>query len=383
MTMTFTRFVKVSLLGLSLVGLQGLSANAEVLSETELEELLAKTPETAVQNLENDTSARSEDVQATTASSPENAVVTAEEIEAATYDGAPLAEGRTALTAKVQILLDRAGISPGVIDGYSGDMSRTAIMAFEGRAGLSVDGVMDQDVWNALGGSEAQALTTVHVISSDDIASLSQDPLPSDYAELAELAHLGYTTPAEMIAETYHMDEDFLRSLNPNASWTTDETITVVDPAVPGASASFAISRIIVDKARSRLVALDNDGVVLADYPVTVGSDGTPSPTGTHKVRAIAMNPTYSYNPDLNFQQGDNTEPLTLPPGPNGPVGSVWIDLDKPTYGLHGTPHPDKLFTNQSHGCVRLTNWDAADLAAMVSARMSEDNAEIEVVFSE
>ena len=106
---------------------------------------------------------------------------------------------------------------------------------------------------------------------------------------------------------------------------------------------------------------------MIASYPVTVGSEQTPSPSGTHEVVALAMNPTYTYRPDVNFQQGDNTQALILPPGPNGPVGSVWIDLSKPTYGIHGTAQPAKLFVWASHGCVRMTNWDVEELAHMVS----------------
>ena len=103
-----------------------------------------------------------------------------------------------------------------------------------------------------------------------------------------------------------------------------------------------------------------------AVYPVTIGSDAMPSPEGIVSVVAIAPDPTYHYDPEVNFQQGENTEPLVLPPGPNGPVGSVWIDLSRPTYGLHGTPEPSVLFQRSSHGCVRLTNWDAEELAALV-----------------
>ena len=125
------------------------------------------------------------------------------------------------------------------------------------------------------------------------------------------------------------------------------------------------MTRIEVRKGQNRLTAFDAGGLVVADYPVSIGSEDSPSPSGIVQVVALAPDPTYSYNPD-NFQQGDNDEPLELPAGPNGPVGSMWIDLSEPTYGLHGTPEPSQLFEKASHGCVRLTNWDAEELAALV-----------------
>ena len=126
------------------------------------------------------------------------------------------------------------------------------------------------------------------------------------------------------------------------------------------------VLRVIVDAERGRVAAYDASGRMVADYPATVGSDATPSPQGTHLVEAAVLDPDYTYNPNINFKQGDNDKVLRIPPGPNAPVGNVWIDLSKPTYGIHGTPTPSKLFVNQSNGCVRLTNWDAQELARMV-----------------
>ena len=108
------------------------------------------------------------------------------------------------------------------------------------------------------------------------------------------------------------------------------------------------------------------DGTLVVDYPATIGSSDNPSPSGDHLVLGVAINPDYTYNPNINFKQGNNTGVLTIPPGPNGPVGSVWIALDKPTYGIHGTPEPSKIGKTESHGCVRLTNWDARELAKLV-----------------
>ncbi|WP_424943457.1 L,D-transpeptidase [Aliiroseovarius crassostreae] len=190
------------------------------------------------------------------------------------------------------------------------------------------------------------------------------DAIPNNVAEKAEMDHLGYTRVTEAIAEKFHMDEDFLKALNPDSTFERGTTIKVTDP---GAASSGEVARIEIRKADQRALAFDAEGRVISDYPVAIGSEETPSPQGNVEVTAVAYDPTYSYNPELNFEADGVKEKLTLPPGPNGPVGSVWIDLSEPTYGLHGTPEPAKLFVNASHGCVRFSNWDAMELADMVS----------------
>lgn len=277
------------------------------------------------------------------------------------YDGGALPDGQTAITAAVQILLDRAGVSPSVIDGYAGGMSTSAISGFELREGLPVDGEMDQDVWDRLGGPDADAYLQDYTITADDM-DVRGSPLPDDYSDLAELDALPFTSVAEAIAEQFHMDQEFLEGMNLAAVFVEGETIVVVDP---GEDKSGEVARIEIRKADQRLVAFDEDDDIISNYPVAVGSDQTPSPEGTVEVEAVAVGPTYTYQPDVNFQQGENNEVLTLPPGPNGPVGLVWIDLSKPTYGIHGTPEPASLFSAASHGCVRMTNWDVMELAEM------------------
>lgn len=287
--------------------------------------------------------------------------LTAQEIEIAEFDGSPLPDGRSALTAKVQIMLDRGGVSPGVIDGYSGENVRKAISAYEEINGLPVDGELDADVWAALQAQGGNVMQTYDV-TEQDVADLVP-PLPEDYSELAKLDRLGYTSALEKLAERFHMDEEFLGFLNPGADFSRPGTKIIA--ANPGTDVKPQVRRIIADKSRSRLLVYDDAGDLVLSYPVTIGSRDTPSPSGTHEVLGVAFDPTYSYDPK-NFKQGDNNQPLTLPPGPNGPVGGTWIDLSKPTYGLHGTPHPDTIGKTGSHGCVRLTNWDANELGHAV-----------------
>jgi lipoprotein-anchoring transpeptidase ErfK/SrfK len=228
--------------------------------------------------------------------------------------------------------------------------------------GLSVDGELDDELIEHL--EADQPVTRQYVIVEEDTEELVEE-VPEDYAEKAEMEFLGYTSVAEKLAERFHMDEDLLAALNPGVDYAVGDELVVVDP---GQSATGEVSKIEASKAMRQVRAYAADGRLLAAYPATIGSRDNPSPSGTHEVAAVAVMPEYAYNPELNFQQGDNTDPLTIPPGPNGPVGSIWIDLSEPTYGIHGTPEPSQIDKVDSHGCIRLTNWDAEELAAMVSA---------------
>jgi lipoprotein-anchoring transpeptidase ErfK/SrfK len=265
------------------------------------------------------------------------------------------------VVVKLQILLDRAGASPGVIDGLLGDNVQKAIHAFEQMRELPADGVLDAEVMLLL---ETQEPVIGHyAVTADDQEDVVA-PLPEDYAELAELEFLGYESVPEAIAERFHMGEDLLAALNPDSGFAPGDNIFV---AAYGPDRTGEVVRIEADKALRQVRAYDAEGALLAAYPATIGSEQNPSPSGVHEVTGVAPMPTYTYDPTINFQQGDNTEVLTLPPGPNGPVGSMWIDLSEPTYGIHGTPEPALIDKVASHGCVRLTNWDAEELAAMTS----------------
>jgi lipoprotein-anchoring transpeptidase ErfK/SrfK len=263
--------------------------------------------------------------------------------------------------ARLEILLDRVGASPGVIDGYDGENLRKAVKALELMQGWAPDGRITPELLRGLDAS--RPVIADYAITADDVAQIGP-PIPSDYAAMAQLSRLGYTSVPEELAERFHMDEDFLKALNPGATFTAGETIHVADP---GPDQQGKVAHIEADKSARQVRAYDADGRLLAAYPATIGSSDTPSPSGTHKVLAVVHDPTYTYNPPLNFKQGDNDQVLTIPPGPNGPVGSIWIDLSEPTYGIHGTPEPAKIDKTASHGCVRLTNWDATELAGMVS----------------
>jgi lipoprotein-anchoring transpeptidase ErfK/SrfK len=285
--------------------------------------------------------------------------LTADEINAAEFS-ASLPEGISAVTTKLQVLLDRAGSNPGVIDGVAGENVTKAIRGYEELLGLQPQGIMNGDLWQRL--QSPAPVTITYTIAPADLDKMVGS-IPSDYAEMAKMPWLGYTSGAEAIAEKFHMDQGFLIFLNPTASFSAGEVVVVTDP---GAPPILVVDHIIADKMNKRLVIYGENGKPAIIYPATIGSDATPSPQGNHEVKGVAVFPTYAYNPDINFKQGENSEKLTIPAGPNGPVGSTWIDLTEPTYGIHGTPEPSKISKTSSHGCVRLTNWDAAELATLV-----------------
>ncbi|MBS9722427.1 L,D-transpeptidase [Tianweitania sp. BSSL-BM11] len=264
---------------------------------------------------------------------------------------------------KLQVLLDRAGASPGVIDGHDGSNVRKALLAYEELTGETLPIGNGPALDAALAATGGPALVD-YTITPEDVAAPMVASVPDDYSEKAKLDHLSYTSVTEMFGERFHMDENYLKALNPEANFSRAGTIIRV--ASIGQNVTAQVDRIVADKARKQVRAYDASGNLVAAYPTTIGSGDTPSPSGTHQVKRIAFDPEYTYNPKLNFQQGQNDKVLRIPPGPNGPVGSIWIALDKPTYGIHGTPEPSKIGKTESHGCVRLTNWDAAELAKIV-----------------
>lgn len=284
--------------------------------------------------------------------------------------------GRSTATeeiAKIQVLLDRVGASPGVIDGRIGDNVNKAIAAYRELTGETLRTYDIDYVEAQLQATGGEAFTT-YEITSVDVAGPFVASIPSDYGEKAQMERMGFVSVAEMLAERFHMDEKYLRALNPGVAF--DRPGTIIKVVNTGKPRTGTVTRIIADKGKRQVRAYGEDGSLIAIYPSTIGSAATPSPTGTHTVERIATDPEYTYNPKINFQQGNNTRVLTIPPGPNGPVGTIWIALSKPTYGIHGTPDPSKIGKTESNGCIRLTNWDAQELAKMVKIGASVEFVE-------
>jgi lipoprotein-anchoring transpeptidase ErfK/SrfK len=263
----------------------------------------------------------------------------------------------------LQVFLDREGASPGVIDGKMGSNVSKAIRAYEKISGEALDPNNSEDILTRLGLNGGLPVMT-YEITAADAAGPYVASIPEDYSLKAQLPSLAFSSVTEALAEKFHMDENYLKELNPGVDFSIPGTrIKVINP---GTERKGVVARIVADKARKQLFAYDEAGQLIVSYPASIGSSDTPSPSGLHAVARVAFDPNYTYNPKINFQQGNNTKVLTIPPGPNGPVGTVWIALDKPTYGIHGTPDPSRIGRSQSHGCIRLTNWDATELAKMV-----------------
>lgn len=275
--------------------------------------------------------------------------------------------------AALQVLLDRGASSPGVIDGKNGSNVAKALAAWEQVNGEQLDPNNTEDILERLRLSGGLPINS-YTITPADAAGPYVAEIPEDYSQKALLPGLNYTSVSEMLAERFHMDEAFLKEINPGVDFTIPGTIIKV--INPGQPKTGSVTRILADKARKQVFAYGENGELVAAYPASIGSSDTPSPSGVVQVQRIAFNPGYTYNPKINFQQGSNDKVLTIPPGPNGPVGTVWIALSKPTYGIHGTPEPSKIGKTQSHGCIRLTNWDATELGKMVKAGVTVEFVE-------
>jgi lipoprotein-anchoring transpeptidase ErfK/SrfK len=277
------------------------------------------------------------------------------------------------MMVRVQVLLDRRHFSPGVIDGRGGTNVARAVKAFQQSAGLSATGTLDAATFAKLVASDGAPVIRTYTITDSDVAGPFAGPVePGDYVGMAKRPDMGWQTPLESIAERAHMAEPLVRAMNPGADFARAGTVLILaDTARPDLATVAAIT---IDKGRRELRAMDAAGKVLAVYPATVGSSERPAPSGKWAVRTVAPAPSYTFDPGrLTFKAKGAAagQKLTIQPGPNNPVGSTWIDLTRDTYGIHGTPHPEDIGKAESHGCVRLTNWDAKELAGAVKAGTS------------
>ena len=267
-----------------------------------------------------------------------------------------------------QVMLDRAGFSPGEIDGKPGSNLKRALVAFQSSRNLTPSGAMDEATWQRLqrdGGN--QPPLTNYTITAEDIAGPFTPDIPPDLMEQSKFAALDYRSLPEALGERFHANPTLLKTLNPSASFAkAGESLTVpnvssVTPPSPPPGVT-----IIVTKATSSLTLEDAEHHVIFQAPVTSGSEHDPLPIGQWKVNGVQHNPEFHYNPALFWDANPAHSKARLAPGPNNPVGTVWIDISKEHYGIHGTPEPSKIGHVESHGCVRLTNWDAQYVAALV-----------------
>jgi lipoprotein-anchoring transpeptidase ErfK/SrfK len=332
---------------------------------------------------------------------------------------------------QAQVVLDRQGFGPGVIDGKMGISTENALKGFQEANGLEVTGQLDERTKAALAQWSNIPATRVVTIP-DDWGERQYRKVPEDPAEQAKLQILGYESLDERLSERFHTTVEVLRQLNPggkpagmvqaggadratggqgtaqgNATDSAGQTPSPIDTAsgpsifrpgqqvrVPNIGADRIdasqvqdktwqetlaslgvgtgqpkVTRVVVDKSEGWLKGYDSAGKLVATFTVTTGSSRDPLPLGKWGITGISRNPPFAYNPELFWDVPDTEDKQQLPPGPNGPVGVVWIDLTKEHYGIHGTNAPETIGRAQSHGCVRLTNWDAARLAQMVDTK--------------
>jgi lipoprotein-anchoring transpeptidase ErfK/SrfK len=287
----------------------------------------------------------------------------------------------------VQVILDRLGFSPGVIDGKEGQSLRLALRGFQEARGLPVTGRIDRPTLRTLHAYRAIRPVRALALPASEFAGPFSYPLPKDPMEQAKLPALGYSTLIEKLAERFHTTPATIAALNPPGTrlapgvkirfpnalpssrnydpklpvkWRATLSSLNVDARQP------VVTRVVVDKSDGALRVYDAEDRLVGQFPATMGSEHDPLPIGEWKIQGAAYNPTFHYNPDLFWDASPNDGKAKLAPGPNGPVGVVWLDISKPHYGIHGTPNPEKIGRSESHGCIRLTNWDAARLSLMV-----------------
>jgi len=273
-----------------------------------------------------------------------------------------------------QVLMDREGFSSGQIDGQSGPNFQHALAAFQAARNIPASGQPDCATWQALNGDSATEIVAKYEVTKDDVDAQYQAQIPRDLVEQAKLPELGYTSMLERLSERFHTSPALLRRLNERTPIAAGTTISVpgvkpFDPASkPAADSAAGDVSIVVTRDDSSLRAIRGDGSVILFAPVTTGSEHDPLPAGDWTVKGVQWHPPFHYNPDLFWDAKPEDTKATIKPGPNNPVGVVWIALSLEHYGLHGTPAPELVGHTASHGCVRLTNWDAARVASLVKS---------------
>lgn len=290
----------------------------------------------------------------------------AQAIETSNLTGDVSPAAQAPLLVKVETLLDRAHFSPGPIDGKAGANLHNALRAYAQAHGLPSDGALTPQVFAALAAADKGPVTQTYTITNEDEQGPFIGNVPEKFPALAKLKRLGFRDPVQELAERFHMSEALLRALNPNANFrSAGAQIVVLRPG--NGDIGNTVARVEVNKSDDQISVFDGTGNLIATFPATVGSTERPAPSGRWAVKFVKSDPEYIYDPKRLTFGPKSKGVLTIAPGPNNPVGTTWIELTKPTYGIHGSPDPQLVGKTASHGCVRLTNWDAAALGRAVT----------------
>ncbi|MFD1788636.1 L,D-transpeptidase [Sphingomonas floccifaciens] len=290
----------------------------------------------------------------------------------------------------VQVILDKLGFTPGLLDGKRSEQLTAALKGFQESRDLPETGEIDQPTLRALYPYRQWRPMKLATLTPAMLAGPFLGAIPKDYEHMSQLPTLGYRSPLEKLAEMFHTSPATLVALNSPETQLRAGTKIVVPNALPTSRAydisdatwrttvamlnvdakQAAADHIVVDKSDGVLRVLDKDDKLVAQFNATMGSAEFPLPLGTWEIKGTAFNPDWKYDPKLIAGSKPGAKEAVVQPGPNNPVGVVWIDLSKPHYGIHGTPEPQNIGLTESNGCIRLTNWDAARLALMVKPGM-------------
>lgn len=270
-------------------------------------------------------------------------------------------------TIAVQAFLDRKNLSCGCIDGVGGTRTREAVATWQSLKGIPSEGILNHALLESIGGTN-NALTT-YTVTSNDIAQLVT--IPETWIEKAKLEKLGYETILEYVAEKYHASEAAIKRLNPDiTTWPNPPAETILTVPNPNPTIKPMASKLLIQLSEKRILAYDANGGLIALFPCSIAKKVEKRPVGLLTVVNAADNPSYTYDPAMFAEERESRSikgKLIISSGPNNPVGLSWISLDKPGYGIHGTPKPEDIGKTESHGCFRLTNWNAQKLSRMIT----------------